>query len=304
MEAQITGKCPECGSLRVFRDGFREAPSNALSNEPIQRYRCADYGHRWSDHITLNVKDTNKASSHVGAKAKNMIPTQKTKICAEMETPLAAIDIKVLLQIEKFLTQLENDGKKPQTITNYRKNLKLLLRRTADLFDPESCKRVLYKCQLKDSTKNLIATLLGGWFEYNGITWKAPKYSREHAIPYIPTEIELDQLIAGLGKKSATFCQLLKDTGARSGEIQQLKWTDIDFGQRNVNIKAEKNSNSRVLPLCAKTIDMLCNLKRTKERIFGNLDGLRSTYFTQRRKIAEKIVNPNLLKIHFHTFRH
>ena len=178
------------------------------------------------------------------------------------------------------------------------------MRRTADLFDPESCKRVLYKCQLKDSTKNLIATLLGGWFEYNGITWKAPKYSREHVIPYIPTEIELDQLIAGLGKKSATFCQLLKDTGARSGEIQQLKWSDIDFGQRNVNIKAEKNSNSRILPLCAKTIDMLCNLKRNKERIFGNLDGLRSTCFTQRRKIAEKIVNPNLLKIHFHTFRH
>ena len=34
------------------------------------------------------------------------------------------------------------------------------------------------------------------------------------------------------------------------------------------------------------------------------IDGIRSNYFSQRRTIAAKISNPNLLKIHFHTFRH
>jgi integrase len=303
-QPKVNVVCPECGSKRIFKDGFRAAPSNSLSTEPIQRYRCAEYGHRWSVHTSLNVIVNNKAISQISASgAKNLTSTQKTNICAEMETPIAA-DIKVTLQIEKFLSQLENDGKKPKTIENYSKNLKLLVRHNADLFDPENTKKALAKYPIKDSTKNLIVSLLCGWFEFNGITWKAPKYSKEHAIPYIPTEIELDQLIAALGKKTATFCQLLKDTGARSGEIQQLKWSDIDFGQRNVNIKAEKNSNSRILPLCAKTIDMLCNLKRNKERIFGNIDGLRSNYFSQRRTIAAKIINSNLLKIHFHTFRH
>lgn len=61
---------------------------------------------------------------------------------------------------------------------------------------------------------------------------------------------------------------------------------------------------SRVLPLAAKTLDMLANLPRNKEKIFGTVDGLRACYFIQRRKIAQKIANPRLLKIHFHTFRH
>jgi transposase-like protein len=76
MEPQIAVVCPECGDTRVFHDGFREAPLNSPTNTPIQRYRCSAYGHRWSQHIGLNVLDNNKESSHVGAKkAKNMIPT-------------------------------------------------------------------------------------------------------------------------------------------------------------------------------------------------------------------------------------
>ena len=121
---------------------------------------------------------------------------------------------------------------------------------------------------------------------------------------FVPTETEIDQLIAALGKKTGAFCQVLKDTGARCGEVAQLKWTDIDFGTRKVRIKAEKGSNSRVLPLSAKTIDMLCNLPRNKERIFANANAVRSCYFLQRRKLAQRIANPNINLIHFHTFRH
>ena len=306
MEPQTVIRCPECGSTRVFHDGFRPAPLNALSSEPIQRFRCADYGHRFSEHSTsLNVKDDNKANSQICAfEAKNLVSTQELKTCAEKERTPTQNEIKAAPQIEKLLIQLENDGKKQGTIRNYRKYLKQLLRRGANLFDPENTKSVLAKSPIKDSTKKLMTSLLGVWFEFNGITWKAPKYSNEHKIPYIPTEIELDQLIAALGKKTGTFCQVAKDTGARSGEIGRLKWADIDFGQRNVSIEAEKGSNSRVLPLSAKTIDMLCNLPRNKEKIFGNVDGLRACLYIQRRKIAQKIANPRLLQIHFHTFRH
>ncbi|MGA2386808.1 MAG: hypothetical protein ABSG33_09775 [Candidatus Bathyarchaeia archaeon] len=51
------------------------------------------------------------------------------------------------------------------------------------------------------------------------------------------------------------------------------------------------------------TIEMLCNLSRKKQRLFANSSGLRACFFSVRRRIAEKIANPNLLKIHFHTFR-
>ena len=101
MEA-LSQVCPECGSSRVFHDGFRKAPLNAVSNEPIQRYRCAEYGHRFSEH-SLNVKDNNKAISQISAKAKNLASTQKTKICAETErhSPTAN-EIKAAPQIEKL----------------------------------------------------------------------------------------------------------------------------------------------------------------------------------------------------------
>ena len=305
METPTVLKCPECGSTRVYHDGFRKAPLNALSSEPIQRYRCADYSHRFSEHIALNVLDIHKTNSHVGAKkAKNMASTQKTKICAEKERTPTENEIKAAPQIEKLLIQLENDGKAQATIRNYRKYLKILLVNGADLFDPENTKSVLAKKTMKKSSKKLATALLNTWFDFNGIFWRPPTYYKDNEIPYIPTEEELDQLIAGLGKKTSTFCQLMKDTGARCGEIAQLEWKDIDFIQRNVNIKAEKRSNGRVLPLSDKAINMLSNLSHKKQRLFGNIDGLRACFFIQRRKIAEKIANPNLLKVHFHTFRH
>jgi len=297
--------CPECGSTHVFHDGFRKAPLNALSNEPIQRFRCADYGHRWSEHITLNVMDTNKQNGQIGAKAKNLATTQGLKTCAELErhSPTEN-ELKAAPQIEKLITQLVNDGRKPCTVRNYRKSFKLLLKNGADLFDAESTKAALAKSTVKSSTKQLIVYVLYVWFDFNAISWRAPKYCSDSEIPYIPTETELDQLIAGLGKKTGIFCQVLKDTGARAGEIAQLRWQDIDFGQRRVRIKAEKNSNSRVLPLSAKTIDMLCLMPRIKERIFSTAENMRSNFFIQRRALAKRIANPNLILIHFQTFRH
>jgi integrase len=312
MEA-LTIKCPQCGSSRVFHDGFREAPSNALSNEPIQRYRCADYGHRFSEH-SLNVKDTHKESSQICATnkdAKNLEPTQEIKTCAERErhSPTEN-EIKAWLHIEKFLIQLKNDGRKDGTILNYRKSFKRLLKDGADLFEPESTKAALAKAPLKESTKKTVTGILGSWFDYNQIRWRVPKYSDEHEIPYIPTENEIDLLIAALGKKNACFCQLLKETGARCGEIAELDWLSIDWEQRKVRIKAEKGSNSRILPLSAKALEMVSRLprinrnKERKNKIFASANNMRTSFFLQKRRIVERQANPKLMLIHFHTFRH
>ena len=174
----------------------------------------------------------------------------------------------------------------------------------ADLFDPENTKAVLAKLEIKNSTKKTITAILEAWFKFNNIQWNPPKYSADSEIPYIPTEQELDQLIASVGKKTATFCQLLKETGARASEIAGLKWTDIDFHRRTVRIKAKKGSNPRILPLSMESLKMLCNLPRNKDRMFSNADDMRSCFFLQRRRAAKKLGNSRLLEIHFHTFRH
>ena len=233
-----------------------------------------------------------------------MTATQKIKICAENGKTPTENEIKATPQIEKLLTQLENDGKAEATIKNYRVYLKMLLANNADLFDPENTKSVLAKLTVRKSSKRLMASLLNTWYDFNGMLWKKPTYYRDNEVPYIPTEDEIDQLIAALGNKTAIFCQILKDTGARAGEIASLTWTDIDFAQRNVNIKAEKRSNGRTLQLSDKAICMLSRLSRKNKRIFSTASCVRANFSSQRSRIAEKIANPNLLKIHFHTFRH
>jgi len=305
----IPPQCPDCGTKRVFKDGFRKAPSNAISNEPIQRFRCADYGHRWSAHIDLKVKDNYKKDSQIGAKAKNLTSTQEIQTCAEKRKHLPTEnEVKATPQLTSLLEQLANDGKKPGTIKNYRKAFSRLLKEGADLYNPESAKATLAKAKLRDSTKKTIAAILAVWFDYIGISCKTPKYSAEHEIPFIPTEELLDVFIASLGKKMATYCQILKETGCRAGEASNLTWSSIDFQQHLVRIKPEKGSNPRILPLSLKVLEMLSNISKSshdnQQNIFANADDMRTNLFLQRRRVAKKLADPRILQIHFHTFRH
>jgi integrase len=99
----------------------------------------------------------------------------------------------------------------------------------------------------------------------------------------------LDTIIAGLGKKTAAYCQLLKETGARCGEISALTWGSVDFNEKCVYIVPEKGSNPRLLKLSQRTLDMICNLPKTKDHIFANADDMRSCFFMQRRRLAKKL---------------
>ena len=103
-----------------------------------------------------------------------------------------------------------------------------------------------------------------------GGKWEAPLYKTIRKLPFIPKETEIDQLIAGCSKRMATFLQMLKETGARCGEIWRLKWDDIDFESKVVNITPEKNSNPRVTHLSNKLLEMLKQLpKNYGERVFS-----------------------------------
>lgn len=82
-----------------------------------------------------------------------------------------------------------------------------------------------------------------------GIQFEPPRYRPTQKFPFIPTEEEIDQLIAACGKVVSTFLQLLKETGVRRGEAWTLQWTDIDMKNRNVGITPEKGSNPRILPI-------------------------------------------------------
>jgi len=141
-------------------------------------------------------------------------------------------------------------------------------------------------------------------------TWDPPRYKAAYKLPFIPKEEELDALIAGCGPKTATFLQLLKETGMRAGEAHKLKWSDIDFENRTVRVTPEKGSEPRIFKLSTKLINMLAALKANNKvsdlnRVFAkDLRTIRRVFEKQRARIAEKLQNPRLRRISFHTFRH
>ena len=114
-------------------------------------------------------------------------------------------------------------------------------------------------------------------------------------------------MVAGCGKKTAVVLQLIKETGMRIGEVWRLKWTDLDFEGDTVRVnEPEKNSNPRILKVSNKLAAMLNALPRTSERVFGAVlrTSVYNTFWEQRRRIAQKLQNPRLLQISFHTLRH
>jgi len=50
----------------------------------------------------------------------------------------------------------------------------------------------------------------------------------ERKLPFIPTEVEINHLIASCGKRTPTFLQVLNDTRARTAEALKLRWIEID----------------------------------------------------------------------------
>ncbi|MBS7610897.1 tyrosine-type recombinase/integrase [Candidatus Bathyarchaeota archaeon] len=136
-------------------------------------------------------------------------------------------------------------------------------------------------------------------------SWEMPKFKVKEKMPFIPTEEELDQLIAGCGRKTSTLLQLLKETGARLGKALKLKWTDVDFERRLVKITPEKGSRPRILPISLKLIEMLNILPRENEKIFPAKKGSwKKSFINQRNRLAVKLGNPRLKNITFHIFRH
>jgi len=66
----------------------------------------------------------------------------------------------------------------------------------------------------------------------------------------------------------------------------------------------EEGSESRVFKVSAKLIAMLNQLPRRDEMVFSrykSLKNLRRTFDRQRKRIAHRLGNPRLLRIHFHT---
>jgi len=75
--------------------------------------------------------------------------------------------------------------------------------------------------------------------------FQTPMSRRVERSPFIPTEAEVDAPASAVGPKLSAYMRLVKETGARAGEILQLQWTDLDPQTSTITICPEKGSRPR-----------------------------------------------------------
>jgi len=241
----------------------------------------------------------------------------RARICVKETKNLAAeqkatevprrseVDIKG--KILEFLWQLKKEAYAEDSIREYGYIIKTLVKHGADLYDPETIKEVIARQQTWGTArKNDVVKAYACFIRMQGLKAALPKYKGPRKLPFIPAEDELDQLIAGCGQQMATFLQVLKETAVRCGEAWRLEWTDLDLRGGTISIIPEKGSEPRVFKISSKLLTMLLSLQRTSERIFTYESKFYAakTFRKMRKRIAHKLGNPRILKIHFHTFRH
>ncbi|MGC9346244.1 MAG: tyrosine-type recombinase/integrase [Candidatus Bathyarchaeales archaeon] len=319
-------RCPQCGSKMLYKDGLRYlADGNA-----VQRWLCRSCGYRFSDpssqekncnnldmlkHVqkiqTLNLKtsDTIHTNCQVGVRrksgAKNLAEVEtriKERAAGATEIDSATVKGKIV----EFSFWLQKQGYAEGTFKKRAYIIRRLAELGSNILDPESVKEVLARQPWSESYKATIVVAYNSFLEMLGLKWEPPNYKIQQTLAFIPTEAELDQLINGCAKTLAAFLQGLKDTGADPTELLRIKWVDINEENRTLRINNPvKGHNPRFVNVSTNFINRIKRLPKKGERIFtATYGGMQSNFRRQRKRIAENLGNPRLLKIHFTTFRH
>jgi integrase len=189
--------------------------------------------------------------------------------------------------------------------------LKSIARRV-NLFEPEAVKEYLANAKISESRKAKLAADLQRFYNHLAIAFEKPNYRQPEKLPFVPLESEVEQIVSGMGRKTACFLQLLRETGARAGEAWNANWTDIDAERNIIVVTPEKNSRPRQLKLSGRLIGMLNSQPRNSVFVFHDakadpIDSLRyarRNYERQRQQLATKLQSPRLLRVSFKTFRH
>jgi len=331
-------KCPECGSLEAWKDGLRY---NRQNKDPVQRWLCKKCEYRFSEsrgdggrlqgyRHTLRPKGSQPSEHHqklhrqilnslkpllsscqVGvSQTKAMInlatvePRTQERAAGATATSTQA---EATGKLVEFAWWMKKQGYAEITVISRVKLLKILVKRGGNLLDPESIKEAIAKQEWCNKRKLNAADAYTCFLRMHNLTWIPPTYKVPRKLPFIPTETEIDQLIAGCARKLTPLLQLLKETGVRIGEAAQLKWIDVDLENGTVRVTPEKGSEPRMFKISSKLRAMLIELqaRESSEKVFPrSIRNQRRIFQRQRKRVAAKLHNPRIENITFHTFRH
>jgi integrase/predicted RNA-binding Zn-ribbon protein involved in translation (DUF1610 family) len=304
--AGVSLQCPSCGSSKTVHNGSRKLGAK----KETKLLKCNECGRKFSENYIRFAGQRNIAK-YATEVSKNLSAVAETKTVTGDEK-----DIKG--QLLEYHVKMKLQGYKDSTIRLSQSALRTLITRGAVLTDPETVKGVIAKQSDKEtafknkiwsgSRKRNVINAYTDFLTYLGLTWEAPLYEIIRKLPFIPTEQEIDDLIAASPNILAAFLQLLKETGMRRGEAIKVPWKDVDLERRVIMCNVpEKGSNARIFSdISGKLLNMLNNLPRGNELLFGNatMNMLKNQLCRTRKRLAFKLANPRLSEIHMHTFRY
>jgi len=306
-------KCPECASIRVWRAGF-----DYRNRSSPQRWLCRDCGHRFPQKKRikplkpLQSVDSEMLNSPAAYVLNCQVCVSRTKAMKNLveevaaESGLSTAATTLADAKTEFAEQLRRNGYSPDTIRQCVNYLKLFTRKGVNILQPEQIKAFIADQKWENHSKATAVTMYGIFAKAMHLQWTQPRYKYDQKIPFIPLRKEIDDLIAGTGKRTSIFLRTLKEIGCRVGEALRIKWIDIDFERSTISInQPEKNSLPRILPVSLTLMAILNTLPKENESVFNrSRNTVESNYRSQRNKLAVKLGNPRLKQIRLSTFRH
>jgi integrase len=203
---------------------------------------------------------------------------------------------------------MKKDGLADSTIRVTDRRLRMM-GKVVDLDDPEKVREYLAKKKEKNSYLEGLVDSYDRYARYNGVTWSKPLFKRSSKPPYVPTREEVTILVSDAGKKYSLILSIFRDTGLRPIELEraQLRWFDLNRGL--VYVETAKYGAARTLRLKPQTLAMLKEYLGKhnfglNDRIFPKVRTMRTAFQRIRQRTAQKLQQPELLRISLYSFRH
>ena len=291
-------ECPKCHNKKIWKRGYDK--SGVIL---VQRYKCPTCETSFSKKSYKEKPVNNNRQLCAYLKAKKLETTTAIKTVVGEEKNHQRMKFQILEQ----LRYMERQNYAQEYIRLNRSALNTLMNRGANLFDSDSVKDVIAKQKWSDNRRRNVINVYDLFAKLNTITWEKPRINLTQKIPRIPSDEDINDLIAGSPKKLSTFLLLLSETAMRRGEAKRLEWKGIDSERCTITLnEPEKKSNARIWKVSVRLILQINSLSKESQKVFGEskMDSLKSTYLQTRKKLAIKLQKPQLLYITFHTFRH
>ena len=170
--------------------------------------------------------------------------------------------------------------------------LLLIDKRVIDQFIGERVKKLsrsTVNIDLRHIKAALTKAVEWGYLERNPAKGIKP-LSVPQTAPKFFTEVQMKSIIGSIDYQPLKEIVIFAvNTGVRIGELINIKWSDVDFGNMTVRISQKdgfetKSRKERTIPLNEKAYDVLSGIERKGEYVFARRDGKkRDKHFISRR---------------------